>query len=494
MNQPAGLLRHSLTRIRQRYVAFADQSERTILLGTVLLATGLSAATVLILTQYFSVDALSSLLAFPYADCYLDWGTNIGRHCFSDYAFEAMFGTRPNPWEPYLMVLTPDYHQMATNNYPAAAMIPQTAFGLMGKLLGAPRLGLLFYLIALTVAVFSPAVWASRGARGLDRVVVFVACGTFAVPLWAVIDRGNSVGFAVPIVLVFLVALGRERWGLVAVTAVLAALVKPQFVLLVVVLFAVRQWRKGGIALTGAVVLNLAAYLFWPRDFPRTIMQSVSGITGYGGNIASIATTNVSFGRALLLLPDALEFFQTGGKIPEGFLAGPRAIIGYAVVVLVVGSVLALGRRIPPLMVGIVLLPTAFLFPAVSVSYYLVFALPIAAVIARDPDGPLGSGIFDRLATAVGRHRAVSVCVSLATALTLAQIALPHPPLQMLLYQRGSNGTPILMVLTTEMFAPILWLITIAVIIVSYARRRANNSLTGGPATASSFKHAPAVT
>jgi hypothetical protein len=49
--------------------------------------------------------------------------------------------------------------------------------------------------------------------------------------------------------------------------------------------------------------------------------------------------------------------------------AGPRSLIGYAVLVLVVVSILALGRRIPPVMVGIALLPTAFLFPAVSLSY-----------------------------------------------------------------------------------------------------------------------------
>lgn len=493
MNQPASLLRHPVTGIRQRYAAFADQSERTILLSTILVATALSVATILILTQYFSIDVLSSLLAFPYADCYQDWGLNIGRHCFSDYAFEVTFAMQPNPWKPFTMVLTPDYSQLATNNYPAAAMLPQAAFGLLGKLLGA-RLGLVLYLLALTAAVFTPAVWASRGAGGLERVVAFVTVGAFAIPLWAVIDRGNSVGFVAPIALFFLVALCQERWGLVAVMVVLAALVKPQFVVLVVVLFAARKWRTGGIALSAAVVLNLAAYLIWPQDFPHTIMQSIGGVTGYGGSVAIVGTTNVSFGRALLLIPDLLEFLQTGGKIPDGFLAGPRAVIGYAILVLVVGAVLALGQRIPPVMVGIVLLPTAFLFPSLSISYYLVFALPIAAVIVRDPSGPAGSGIFDRLVTAAGRRRAVSVCVSLTTALTIAQIALPHPPLQMLLYQRGHDAIPDAMVFTTEMFAPILWLFTIAVVIVSYWRRPADSWPAGTADISAPRRHAAPVT
>jgi len=72
----------------------------------------------------------------------------------------------------------------------------------------------------LTIAVLSPAVWAARGARGLERIVVFVACGAAAVPVWTVIDRANSVGLLAPIGLVFLVALCRQRWGLVAVMVV----------------------------------------------------------------------------------------------------------------------------------------------------------------------------------------------------------------------------------------------------------------------------------
>ena len=155
------------------------------------------------LTQYYSVDVLSSLIFVP-DDCFLDWGTKVGRHCFSDYAMPVTLGMRDNPWAPY-----PEYthwgFKLVYNNYPAAGMLPQMLFGVLGKWLGAPRLGLLGYQLALTIACFTPAVWAARGARGLERLVVFVACGVAAIPAWMTIDRGNSVGFVVPILLVFLV-------------------------------------------------------------------------------------------------------------------------------------------------------------------------------------------------------------------------------------------------------------------------------------------------
>ena len=161
------------------------------------------------------------------------------------------------------------------NNYPAAAMVPQMIFGLLGTWLHAPQLGLLGYLLVLTIAVLTPAVWAARGARGLERMVVFVVCGAAAIPAWMVLDRANSVALLAPVGLVFLVALCRRRWGLVAIMVVLATLIKPQFAVLAVVLFAARQWRMGGVAVAGAVTSSLAAYLLWPRDFPATIAQSI---------------------------------------------------------------------------------------------------------------------------------------------------------------------------------------------------------------------------
>jgi hypothetical protein len=476
VNRPPEVLRGSVSAIRERLAAVAGQSERTILLGTVLLASAVSVVMGFVLARYYSVDVLSSVvISVPY-DCYLDWGMKVGRHCFGDYALPVSLGMVPNPWEPLPLYLFPDFKPVH-NNYPAAGMVPQMIFGVLGKWLGVPRLGLFGYLLVLTIAVFTPAVWAARGARGLERVVVFVACGIAAIPAWMVIDRGNSVGFVAPIALVFLVALCRRRWGLVAIMVVLAALVKPQFAVLAVALFAARQWRLGGIAVAGVVVSNIAAFALWPRDFPETIMQSIRNTVGYasgGSRAAVVASPNVSFGKGLLVIPDGIKARETGGTIPDDFLAGPRSLIGYAVLALVIVSVLALGRRIPPVMVGIVLLATASLFPALSNFYYVVFVLPIAALVARDPDGPPGTGIFDRPEVVGGRRRAVGVCVSAAAALCIAQIALPSPPQQV-----GDIAGPMgvdtrtLVVTSTLALAPVLWLITCAAIIVSYARRPA---------------------
>ncbi|HUO40336.1 MAG TPA: glycosyltransferase family 87 protein [Mycobacterium sp.] len=503
MKRPVDVLLGANSAVRERFASIAGQSERTILLGTILLASAISAVTGFVLAQYYSIDVLSSLVFVP-DDCYLDWGMKVGRHCFSDYTMPMTLGMRPNPWEGY-PVNTSSGTNLAYNNYPAAGMLPHMAFGLLGKWLGAPLLGLLGYQLLLTLACLSPAVWAARGARGLERIVVFLACGIAAIPAWMMIDRGNSTGFVVPIALVFLVALCRRRWGLVTIMVILAALVKPQFAVLGVALFAARRWRWAGTAVTGVVISNLVAYALWPQDFPDTIAQSIHNILGYGGGSsggsggssggggggggsgggtsqALVAGFNVSFAKGLLAIPDGIKAGETGGTVPDGFLAGPRSLIGYVILVLVVAAVLALGRRIPPVMAGVVLLATASLFPALSQPYYLVFVLPVAALLARDPDGAPGTGIFDRLGTVGGRRRAVGVCVSLAGALSIAQIAVPGPPIRVgdITGQMGAIGAgdTRLVVATTVFLAPLVWLVACGVILVSYTRRSARSSAT----------------
>ncbi len=466
-------------RLPNRLSALLDQPARTIVLGAVLILSTVSAALGFVLTQYYSIDVISSLVSTP-DDCILPWRAGIGRHCFGDYQLPLSWAMRPNPWAPYPLFFPPHYHP-ALNNYPAAALLPQVIFGLVGTWLHAPQVGLLGYLLVLTVAVLTPAVWAAWGARGLERILVFVVCGAAAIPAWMVLDRGNSVGLLAPIGLVFLVASRRERWGMVAVMVVVASLVKPQFAVLAVVLFAVRQWRMGGLAAAGVVLGNIAAYLLWPRDFPATIVQSLHASLGYGDPQLAVGMRNVSFGRALLLIPDGIKTYQTGwGKIPDGFLAGPRSLAGYAVLLVVVVAVLALGRRIPPILTGIMLMATACLFPALVFHYYLVFALPIAALIIRDPDGPPGAGIFDRLAAQGGPRRAVGICVSVAVALSIVQIAASAQPVNEPVFGMVAGHPGFLevvgtrpLVVTSLVTVPIAWLITCAVIIVSYARRPA---------------------
>jgi hypothetical protein len=206
-------------------------------------------------------------------------------------------------------------------------------------------------------------------------------------------------------------------------------------------------------------------------------MQSVRHIISYGGVFQAATTLNVSFGKGLLMVPDGIKAGNNGGTVPDGYLAGPRSLIGYAILVLVVVSLLALGRRILPVMVGIVLLATAALFPVVSLPYYLVFALPVAALVARDPDGPPGTGIFDRFTTAGEPRRVVGICVSLAAALSIVHIALPSPSVPAEIAGPVQAGVSAIvqtraLVVTTASLTPLLWLVACGAIIITMTKCR----------------------
>ena len=84
MKRPVEVLRAAASGVRSQLSAVASQSERALLLGTVLLVSAVSAVVAYVLTQYYSVDVLSSLVSNP-EDCILNWDPHIGRHCFSDY-------------------------------------------------------------------------------------------------------------------------------------------------------------------------------------------------------------------------------------------------------------------------------------------------------------------------------------------------------------------------------------------------------------------------
>ncbi len=98
MNRARTAIRDGGRTVRKRFSAFASQSPRTILLGTILLASALSAVMAFILTQYSSIDAFSSLTHDP-QDCFNYWEIRVGRHCFSDYTEPMTLAFRPNPWE-----------------------------------------------------------------------------------------------------------------------------------------------------------------------------------------------------------------------------------------------------------------------------------------------------------------------------------------------------------------------------------------------------------
>ena len=62
MNRPLEVVSAAVSAIRGRLLVVAGQSERTILLGTILVVSAVSVLRGFVLARYFSIDVLSALV------------------------------------------------------------------------------------------------------------------------------------------------------------------------------------------------------------------------------------------------------------------------------------------------------------------------------------------------------------------------------------------------------------------------------------------------
>lgn len=409
--------------------------------------------------HYFGKDPVTSLSYIPEDGfCRTDLHEGVGVHCFSDYQFVVPFTSQPNPWDRYEGYLM---------NYPASGMLPHAFFGVVGRQTGEPNAGLFGYLGLLIAALLVPAFWASRGKSASIRVATLGLFGLLSAPSIMALDRGNSIALVVPAVLAFLVALrrGNDRWAVIAI--VLAALVKPQYALLFLVLVAMRKWRRAGMAIAGVIVTNVLAFLVWPRDFPGEIVQAGYNVLRSGSTVplSDAFPSNVSLSKGLHVVEKVVRHLT--GTTDGAYMVDAHALVAGAVTATVIcGLILIAGTRIPAYLSGILVVMCVSLVPSTSWSYYLVFALPVAAILLRDPLGaPVRdrwNGVLDKAGGSVGRVVA-SVMIVVATAATVSRVLLP-----VVAVVPGSPRTDIL--LTSGDLVPVLWILTALVVLVAWWR------------------------
>jgi hypothetical protein len=134
-------------------------------------------------------------------------------------------------------------------------------------------------------------------------------------------------------------------------------------------------------------------------------------------------------------------------------------------------AILVLGHRVSSVLSGVLMLAAAALFSEYTATYYLVFGLPVAAIMLRDPADErvhrlIWRGTFDPSpGQLVVRGRAVvGTAVALATAVTLTRLLIP------IQFAETTVGDPVKvrqLDVTTGWLAPVAWMAT-SVIAVTY--------------------------
>lgn len=478
MNNPKSLLNRGRVkrddpRISLLRDSFASRySLSGLLLLFVILFDLLFVTSSFILTQYFGENVATSVTfvandgnwaAEAGGSC--DLATEgVGAHCFGDYTLATRFAERADPWAPFL-----GYHF----NYPAGSLLPHRVAVAVGNALGEPRVGLFLYLAALLASLCAPAIWASRGKAWHQRAGVIALFGVATMPGLIALDRGNSVALAAAPMLMFLVGLRRGKHRLTVIAVILTALVKPQYVVLLLILVALRKWRAFAVGLVGVGVTQVLAFVVWPSRFPHTIPEALANTLQYGqtAGLSGDFPTNVSLARGVYIVARVIQ--TVFNLAPSDSLASNATLAGTAIIAVTIAIVIIAGRRIEPWLGGVALIVVASLFATTSFSYYLIFALPVAAILLRDPlrsdeAGPAWLGVLAPAGTSRGVGFAASCALVFATAATITKVVLPHHLVSMYGNFLATSGD----------FVPFFWTVALTMALWSNFARR-SGSATG---------------
>lgn len=348
----------------------------------------------------------------------------IGVHCFSDYTLTELIVNEENPWQS---------EYISPQNYPAAALLISLLFSNIGKLLANPQIGLILYLLTMAICLILPGVWASKGKKTYLKFLIIGMTGIASVPAIMALDRGNSVGFVAPALLMLLVGKEQNKNKLIILSIVLAALVKPQFALLLVLPIFWRLWKVFAYSLIGILATQLLPFFFWPSNFPQTIFEAVVNATSYGGkpDFNTFFPMNSSIASSLFELSSFGNPANYGESIPIFIQQNPSTVSIIVFGCFLVWSFL-LRRYFPSILVGIYTIAFVSTFTTVSWSYYLLFSIPIAAIVIRDPRILLSNltssfqGVGERVERLTGAYKMSMLLLVIALTFTLSKIIIPN--------------------------------------------------------------------
>ncbi len=362
--------------------------------------------------SYLGLDVYSSR-SFPAADGWCEASSEgLGSHCWGDYYYVIfLVFAQPYPWQEYV------------NAYPAAALIPFILTHLLGSLTGFAHAGLLIYLGSMTVLI-GWGVWVGTKGMSLEsRIILFTTITLFSPPLIHALDRGNNVGFIIPLLVWFFSALisPSPNQGIVAI--VLLTVIKPHFAVLLF-LYLIRgdfkTFAKG--VLLGGAIHVLAFLLVSGHRFPANIYDWLSRFISYQDytSVSSAWPQNISFAQGLYSFATLVPIqFQS-----ESFLAdleGQQGLIGPLVIFSVLFLITVYRRALTDVQVAIILTSLVAMTSNTSWYYYAVFSIP-ALLALTQINKPSTAGMSKAKIVGNSASKKIDYILWLVLILTLIQL------------------------------------------------------------------------
>lgn len=322
--------------------------------------------------SYFGLDTFYSR-SFLGADTWCDPSIQgLGVHCWGDY-YSLTLAFTLNPESPYL-------GEYPTAYAPAGLLFMQ-AFNQVGLFLGQPAMGLVLYL-GLMISTISWSIW--KGTFGLkleSRLVLFATLTLFAPPIIMVLDRGNTVGFLVPLLIWYFQALRDGKNSQIIVAVALMSIIKPHFGVMVIALFIS---GKVLVALKTALIVamvNILPFLvIWGNEFLTFMNQWLLVFFGYQGvsSPSNPFPTNVSFSHSILIIATGLSNSGLGDfTLFLSWVEKGYGLIGFAVGVTLLLMVFVFRLNFTQTQISILVVSCISLLSGTTFLYYAVFVIPV---------------------------------------------------------------------------------------------------------------------
>jgi hypothetical protein len=364
--------------------------------------------------SYLGADIYSSR-SFVSADGWCDpVSQGLGSHCWGDYYYPIfLVFSLDNPWLEH------------GNPYPGASLVPFIVTHLFGSIIGLTQAGLVIYLGTMTLLI-GWSVWAGTKGLALEpRLILFTTLTLFSPPLISALDRGNSVGFIVPLLVWLYWSLRNksENQGMLAI--VLLTLVKPHFAVLLFILLLrgkITTLIKG--VLLGGTIHILGFLIVAGDRFPINIYDWLARLVSYQDytSVESGWPPNISFAQAIYSFTSLFPGQDSSSPI-LAFLDDYQGLIGPIVLLSIISIITIFRQSLKDLQIAIILTSLVAMTSSTSYYYYAIFSIPalLAVTQMKFESGPSSlNGQLDQTATS----QRIDFILWCALLLTLIQLPL----------------------------------------------------------------------
>jgi hypothetical protein len=217
--------------------------------------------------RYSTIEAISWKMNDGWCDPSRD---GIGTHCFGDFYYPLTFVAMENPWKGVL------------NPYPPISTFLYRPFDLLADFT-APRFSLSLWLLCLLACLLFPAAHLKFAAKeiGMQSFVTIILITLTCAPALVSLDRGNNLLLVIPPLYLFFRGCLLKNEKKTLLFGLICVCLKPQFVVLIFVIYSLFGLNKAIRWLLASAFVNLSSFLLYFQSFPENIFYWIHKALGF---------------------------------------------------------------------------------------------------------------------------------------------------------------------------------------------------------------------